>query len=46
VTGDIVAVDRERAYFLFEARQLEGGHELDDWLQAEAQVSATARQSV
>lgn len=29
---------RERAYFLYEARQREGGHELDDWLQAEAQI--------
>jgi hypothetical protein len=32
---------RERAYFLYEARQREGGHELDDWLQAEAQLGAT-----
>jgi hypothetical protein len=29
---------RERAYELFEARGCESGHELDDWLQAEAEV--------
>lgn len=29
---------REAAYALFEARGCEPGHELDDWLQAEAQV--------
>jgi hypothetical protein len=31
---------RERAYFLYEARRREGGHELDDWLQAEAELGA------
>jgi hypothetical protein len=30
---------RQKAYALFEARQCESGHELEDWLQAEAQVS-------
>jgi hypothetical protein len=29
---------RQRAYSFYEARSYEGGHELDDWLQAEAQV--------
>lgn len=29
---------REAAYALFEARGCEPGHELDDWLTAEAQV--------
>lgn len=29
---------REMAYACFEARGCEPGHELDDWLQAEAQV--------
>ncbi len=29
---------REAAYALFEARGCEPGHELDDWLEAEAQV--------
>jgi len=33
---------RQKAYFLYEARQFESGHELDDWLQAEAQVSQQA----
>lgn len=30
---------RQTAYALYEARNREAGHELDDWLQAEAQVS-------
>ena len=29
---------RERAYQLFEERGYEHGHELDDWLQAEAEI--------
>jgi Protein of unknown function (DUF2934) len=29
---------REAAYALFQARGCEPGHDLDDWLQAEAQV--------
>jgi len=33
---------RQKAYALYEARQCEGGHELEDWLQAEAQVSQEA----
>ncbi len=32
---------RQRAYELFEARGREEGHELEDWLQAEAEVAAT-----
>jgi len=30
---------RQRAYSLYEARNYESGHELEDWLQAEAQIS-------
>ena len=33
---------RQRAYQLFEERGCESGHELDDWLQAEAEVLAQA----
>ncbi len=29
---------RQRAYELYEAREREDGHELDDWLQAESEV--------
>jgi hypothetical protein len=29
---------RKRAYELFETRDRESGHELDDWLQAEKEV--------
>jgi hypothetical protein len=45
VTGiDSVTTDRDEkirqtAYFLYESRSCEGGHELDDWLQAEAQIA-------
>ena len=35
VTEDII---RTRAYQLFEQRGYENGHELDDWLEAEAEV--------
>lgn len=30
---------RQTAYYLYEARDRVDGHELEDWLQAEAQVS-------
>ncbi len=30
---------RQTAYFLYESRSFEGGHELDDWLKAEAQIT-------
>ncbi len=33
---------RQKAYALYEARQCEGGHELEDWLRAEAQVTQEA----
>ena len=31
---------RQRAYELYEARGREVGHEIDDWLQAEAEIEA------
>jgi hypothetical protein len=31
---------RRRAHELFEARGQEGGHDLEDWLQAEAEIRA------
>ena len=33
---------RERAYELYEARGREGGHELEDWLRAEDELTETA----
>jgi Protein of unknown function (DUF2934) len=32
---------RQRAYELYEARGRENGHEIDDWLQAEAEAGIT-----
>lgn len=31
---------RQRAYELYEARGREEGHDIDDWLQAEAEIEA------
>ena len=36
LTEDII---RERAYRLFEQRGYEHGHDLEDWLQAEAEIT-------
>lgn len=36
---------RRRAYELFEARGRDDGHELDDWLQAENEVTAGERKT-
>jgi Protein of unknown function (DUF2934) len=33
---------RHRAYELYEARGREKGHDMDDWLRAEAEVTSTA----
>jgi len=30
---------RQTAYFLYESRSYQSGHDLDDWLQAEAQIA-------
>ena len=37
---------RLRAYELYEARGRENGHELEDWLQAEAEIRGTQRKAV
>ncbi len=36
---------RHRAYELYEARGRQDGHELDDWLEAEAQVTRTQQKA-
>jgi len=36
---------RLRAYELYEARGREDGHELDDWLQAEAEIVGTGQRA-
>jgi hypothetical protein len=40
-----IEIIRRTAYSFFEARNFEDGHELDDWLQAEAQVASMTGQS-
>jgi len=37
---------RVRAYQLFEQRGSEAGHDLDDWLQAEAEIVMPARSQI
>ncbi len=37
---------RARAYELFEQRGREPGHDLDDWLQAEAEIVRPARSQI
>ena len=37
---------RARAYELFEQRGREHGHDLDDWLQAEAEIGRPARSQI
>jgi DUF2934 family protein len=44
VSGTYLTIEdqiRERAYELFEARGKEAGHELEDWLQAEAEITGS-----
>ena len=41
--NDIAERIRERAYQLFEERGGELGHDLEDWLQAEAEVLGTPK---
>jgi len=36
---------RRRVHALYEARGRENGHELDDWLQAEAEILGTKRKA-
>ena len=37
---------RVRAYELFEQRGREEGHDLDDWLQAESEITMPARSQI
>ena len=41
--ADIEERIRQRAFELFESRGREDGHDLDDWLQAEAEIKGTTR---
>lgn len=43
VTVDPQELIRLRAYELFEQRGCEHGHDLEDWLQAETEVTTTVR---
>lgn len=36
---------RQTAYFLYESRRCEGGHDIDDWLEAEALVASQSQTS-
>lgn len=36
---------RRRAYALYEERGGEDGHDIDDWIRAESEVSATAQKA-
>lgn len=36
---------RQRAYELYEARGRENGHEVEDWIQAEAEIGTKSKQS-
>ena len=40
-TTDMEQHIRERAYQLFEARGREPGHDVEDWLRAEAEIFST-----
>jgi hypothetical protein len=42
-TPDLLEQIRVRAHELFEQRGREAGHDLDDWLQAEAEVTQQQR---
>ena len=40
-SGDQTERIRQRALELYEARERGAGHDIDDWLQAEAEIEAT-----
>jgi hypothetical protein len=42
VDDDVEEQIRTRAYELYEARGREEGHDLEDWLEAEAEITGTA----
>jgi hypothetical protein len=41
--NELDEVIRRKAYSIYESRQCEGGHALDDWLQAEAQTKIASK---
>jgi len=45
-TGNVDEVIRARAYELYVERGMEDGHEVEDWLRAEEEVSAGYKSSV
>ena len=45
-TPDLQEQIRRRAYGLYEQRGRDGGHELDDWLQAESEVTQQKAKTV
>jgi hypothetical protein len=45
-TPDVQEQIRLRAYELYDQREKDGGHELDDWLQAEAEVTQQKAKTV
>ena len=45
-TPDVQEQIRLRAYELYEQRENDSGHELDDWLQAEAEVTQQKAKAV
>jgi hypothetical protein len=42
VEDDVEEQIRTRAYELYEARGREEGHDLEDWVEAEAEITGTA----
>ena len=45
-TGNVDEVIRARAYELYVERGMEAGHEVEDWLRAEEEVSAGNKRCV
>ncbi|HTS38086.1 MAG TPA: DUF2934 domain-containing protein [Candidatus Solibacter sp.] len=45
-TGDQQEEIRRRAYELYEQRGRDDGHDLDDWLQAESEMTIQKKQTV
>lgn len=45
-SGELQDQIRRRAYELYEQRGRDDGHELDDWLQAESEVTQTTAKAV
>ena len=45
-TPDFEELIRSRAYYFYEQRGRVDGHDLDDWLQAEAELTTKSRTAV